>query len=309
MPGTPEGDALQPSAFPDASNHPEASNSDETFQFPSDGEQKPILNGVPTMPAGHATPEKPSPQQELATRALQFLSTASPGTLGAIAVGFGAVVYLILGRMGLLIIGAFCGVLAFIAWEARNPEVSKIVRGEKAVDVLERLLLDLKNSREAASAGNDDDDENYTIKNFDDFRPETREALAALVDAIVRDYVKWWYNPIIPSDHSFPLACRKTLTSFLLAMSNHLYRKRPADAFLDLLTNSSSIIIVFLSELATAFSRLPPDCNMTAVDTIYDYLASNPDSRLASLLNQRQQNTKFKMVAEDLLGFSRTEFL
>ena len=236
-------------------------------------------------------------------RALQFLSTASPGTLGAIAAGIGAVVYLILGRMGLLIIGAFCGVVAFIAWEARNPEVSKIVRGEKAVDVLERLLLDLNNSREAASAGNEDDDQNYTIKNFDDFRPETREALAALVDAIVRDYVKWWYNPIIPSDHSFPLACRKTLTSFLLAMSNHLYRKRPADAFLDLLTNSSSIIIVFLSELSTAFSRLPPDCNMTAVDTIYDYLASNPDCRLASLLNQRQQNTKFKMVAEDLLGF------
>ncbi|KAH7193546.1 sorting nexin C terminal-domain-containing protein [Fusarium flagelliforme] len=63
------------------------------------------------------------------------------------------------------------------------------------------------------------------------------------------------------------------------------------------------MIIVFMSELAAAFSELPPDSNMTAADAVYNYLAANPDCRLANLLNQRQQASKFKMVAEDLLRF------
>ncbi|KAJ4327333.1 hypothetical protein N0V84_002232 [Fusarium piperis] len=244
----------------------------------------------------------PSDEETPVAKVLHFLATATPGTLAGVAVGFAAFTYLTMGRLGLVLIGAFGGVVGFISWEARNPEVSRAVRGERGIDVIERLL-ESKNNKTEEKAEDSSDDEDTAIKNFDEFRPETREALGGLVDAVIRDYVKWWYSPIIPADHSFPLACRKTLTSYLLSVSNHLSRKRPADAFLDLLTNSSSIIIVFMSELASAFSELPPDSRMTAVDAVYNYLAANPDCHLANLLNQRQQAAKFKMVAEDLLGF------
>ncbi|WAO89613.1 PXA domain-containing protein [Fusarium falciforme] len=244
----------------------------------------------------------PSDEETPVAKVLHFLATATPGSLAGVAVGFAAFTYLTMGRLGLVLIGAFGGVVGFISWEARNPEVSRAVRGERGIDVIERLL-ESRNNKTEEKAEDSSDDEETAIKNFDEFRPETREALGGLVDAVIRDYVKWWYSPIIPADHSFPLACRKTLTSYLLAVSNHLSRKRPADAFLDLLTNSSSIIIVFMSELASAFAELPPDSSMTAADAVYNYLAANPDCHLANLLNQRQQAAKFKMVAEDLLGF------
>ncbi|RDA93653.1 hypothetical protein CP533_4863 [Ophiocordyceps camponoti-saundersi (nom. inval.)] len=246
-------------------------------------------------------PPTPTPTpQGVSAKALHFISAASPGTLAGIAVAFSGVTYAILGRLGLLVIGAVGGVIAFASLEAKHPDVARAVRGEKGSDVLDRLWLDLQNG---ASPSLDDDDDDLPLKAFDDFRPETREALSGFVDAIIRDYVKWWYSPLVPTDHSFPLACRKVLNSYLISISNRMSRKRPADAFLDLLTNCSSIIIVFMSELAAAYADLPPDTNMTAADAIYNYLASNPDSRLASLLNQRQQAAKFKTVAEDLLVF------
>lgn len=236
------------------------------------------------------------------TKVIHFFATATPGSLAGVAVGFAAFTYITMGRLGLVLIGAFGGVAGFISWEARNPELAKMVRGERGIDVIGRLL-EAKTNQAAEKPEDSSDDEEFTMKNFDEFRPETREALGGLVDAVIKDYVKWWYNPIVPADHSFPLACRKTLTSYVLSVSNHLSRKRPADTFLDLLTNSSSIIIVFMSELASAFSELPPDSNMTAADAVYNYLAANPDCHLANLVNQRQQASKFKMVAEDLLGF------
>lgn len=247
-----------------------------------------------------ANPE-PTDTNALATKALEFVASATPTTLAAVAVGFAGITYAILGKLGLVLIGAFGGVVGFVSWQARNPEVAKIVQGEKGVDIVERLLLDLDRKKAAQPAYEEEDES--TLKSFDDFRPETKDALAGLVDAIIRDYVKWWYSPIIPSDHSFPLACRRVMTSFLLGISNHLYRKRPADAFLDLLTNSSSMVIVFMSELASAFSGQGPESDRTAADTISNYLTDKPNSNLANLLNRNQQGAKFKMISEDLLAF------
>lgn len=243
------------------------------------------------------------PESAILTKVMSFLSKATPTTLAGIAVGFAGVTYAVLGQLGLLIIGAVGGAAAFVVWEGRNPDIARTVRGEKGPDALERIWMDLQAGKIAEDDSEDDAQDQAIFKAFDDFQPETREALGGLVDAVIKDYVKWWYSPIIPTDHSFPLACRKTLTSYILAVSNRMARKRPADSFLDLLTNSSSIAIAFMSELAAAFADVPAESNMTAVDAVYTYLASNPDSRLASLLNQKQQAAKFKMVAEDLLSF------
>ncbi|KAI2625895.1 PXA domain-containing protein [Hypoxylon sp. NC1633] len=256
-----------------------------------------------TSPRSRDIPASKSQQEDVLTRVLQFLSTATPGTLVAILVALAAVTYFVLGQLGLLLIGAVAGITSFATWEARHPEVSRIVRAERGYDVLDRIL-EAARANSAVKTEQDDAKDAYTIaRSFDDFQPETRQALDALVEAVIRDYVDWWYSPIVPSDKSFSLSCRKMLVSFLLTISNQLSRKRPADAFVDFLTHTCSIIIVFLSEMSSAFAELPSDSNLTAADAIYNYLASNTEAPLSNLLNQRQQAGKFKMVAEDLLDF------
>ncbi|KAI0885666.1 PXA domain-containing protein [Annulohypoxylon maeteangense] len=253
-------------------------------------------SSLPSLPSS-------TTQQDIVTKILQFLSTATPGTIAAIAVGLAAITYFILGQIGLLLIGAVAGIILFATWESQHPEVSRAIRGEKGYDFLERILESTHTKSVTKAEQNGEQDEQTLAGPFDDFQPETRQALNALVDAVIRDYVDWWYGPIIPSDKSFPLSCRKVFVKFVLSISNQLSRKRPADAFVDFLTHSCSIIIVFLSEMASAYSELPSDTNLTAADAIYNYLASNTEAPLSNLLNQRQQAGKFKIVAEDLLGF------
>ncbi|OBR07361.1 5-oxoprolinase [Colletotrichum higginsianum IMI 349063] len=271
-----------------------------TYVSPPAGE-KPATASIPSITSA-PLPDAPKPANEeddLATKLLRFLSTATPETLGAVAVGLAASTYFILGKVGLVLIGAFGGVVTFITYEARHPEVSRAVRGEKGIDILQRLAL----VKIAEPPKDDAEEEERLIHGFDDFQPETREALTGLVDAVIRDYVKWWYSPILPNDSSFPLSCRRLLNSFLLSVSNHLHRKRPADSFIDFMTNSSSMFIVFLSELSSAFTEQHNDSNSSAVDIIAKYLEENPNSNLANLLNHPQQAAKFRNVADDLLGF------
>jgi len=110
---------------------------------------------------------------------------------------------------------------------------------------------------------------------------------------------RWWYGPLLPTDESFPSACRQTLTGFLLALSSHLSRKRPADTFLDFLTNSSSIVIVFLSELSSAIKAVGSSSDVS--DAVPVFLEANPSSSLASILDIQQQNKKLRAVADDIL--------
>lgn len=257
-----------------------------------------LVNGGDKAPETNAETD-----QDITTKVFEFLATATPGTLGGIAVGLAAVTYFILGQMGLLLIGAFVGIALFIQWEQRNGDVGKMARAERGHEILERLL---ELNRTLASASQEEGEDTKALagcSGFDDFRPETRDALTKLVDAVVRDYVRWWYSPIVPTDKFFPMAARKTLVNFISSISTHLSRKRPADALLDFLTNSSSIVIVFFAELSGVFEALPSDSNLSAADAIRDYLASHPESNLANLLNPRQQAGKFRMVAEDLLSY------
>ncbi|KAI5860186.1 PXA domain-containing protein [Durotheca rogersii] len=260
-----------------------------------------------TSPTGPKTPELPaspaSQQEDVVTKLLRFLSTATPATLGGVAIGLSAVTYFILGQIGLLLIGAVAGIALFASWESRHPQLSRAIRVERTEQLLDRILGDTRANRRPELDQDGEKDAQMLVQSLDDFRPETRQALAALVDAIIRDYVDWWYGPIVPSDRSFPLSCRKVLVNFLLGVSNHLSRKRPADVFVDFLTHACSIIIVFLSEMESAYSELPSVTNLTAADAVYNYLASNTDAPLANLLNQKQQAGKFKIVAEDLLSF------
>jgi hypothetical protein len=242
-------------------------------------------------------------EDDLVNKGLQFLSTATPRTLGAIAVGLVAVTYFVLGQVGLLLIGAFTGITLFASWESRQPETSRVVSKERGYDLLERLLQTKTQPSALRTEEDEKTDAQAMARSFDDFQPETREALNNVVDAVIRDYVDWWYAPIVPSDKSFSLSCRKVLTTFILNVSNHLTRKRPADAFVDFLTNCCSIIIVFFAEMTAAYSSFPLDDKTTAADAIYNYLSKNTDAPLSNLLNQKQQAAKFKTASEDLLNY------
>ena len=96
------------------------------------------------------------------------------------------------------------------------------------------------------------------------------------------------------------MVCRQTLTGFLLAVSSHLSRKRPADIFLNFLTNGASICIVFLSELSSAIMD-PEAAEMEVGNAIDIYLEERPQSSLANLMDTKEQEKKFKLIAEDVL--------
>jgi len=142
--------------------------------------------------------------------------------------------------------------------EGRDVEARK--RREKGLDVIARVL-DLRERERVDHLGETDTISDAALSgkqavDYTGFQHETKDALGRFTDAVVENYVKLWYGPILPKDSSFPSACRHTLTRFFLAVSNQPARKRPADTFLDFLTNSSSIVIVFLSELSSALKEV-----------------------------------------------------
>ncbi|KAF2647854.1 hypothetical protein K491DRAFT_699353 [Lophiostoma macrostomum CBS 122681] len=267
-------------------------------------------------PSIHKDPDAspPAPAVDLAAltdRALHFLATASNETLGACLVGLGAGTYLVLGRVGLLLIGVVGGVVLHAQWEGhahggsdsaaqKNPEARK---RELGIDVAHRVL----DWRGAASTKGKDGSESsdidvqlYAGKSLDysSFKPETAAALTELTDAVIRDYVKWWYSPILPTEDSFPASCRQTLTAFLISVSSHLSRKRPADNFVDFVTRSSSFMIIFFQELSAAIGASP---GSSAPEAVENYLDMKPDSTLANILDSKYQAKQFDNAADDIL--------
>lgn len=141
----------------------------------------------------------------LTDRALQFLATASNETLGACLVGLSAGTYLILGRVGLVLIGVVGGVVLHATWEGsvqhgedgenkgKTPETR---RRELGMDIAHRVL-DWRNTK-SQEDGMHEDDSDLSLRlysgkplDFSEFQPETAAALTELTDAVIRDYVKY----------------------------------------------------------------------------------------------------------------------
>jgi hypothetical protein len=70
---------------------------------------------------------------------------------------------------------------------------------------------------------------------------------------------------------------------------------------LQFLTNSSSIVIVFLNELAAAFTAVGSS-SAEAQNAVDQYLEQFPDSSLANILSEKQQKKKLSMIADDILS-------
>lgn len=143
--------------------------------------------------------------QDLTDRALRFLSHASNETLGACLIGLSATTYLVLGRVGLVLIGVVGGIALHATWEAsgnshgegnmaKEKEANK--RKELGLEVTQRVFA----WREERNAEADEPTASPTqlVKpstdkklDFSGFQPETAAALNAFTDAIIRDYVKY----------------------------------------------------------------------------------------------------------------------
>ena len=272
-------------------------------------EASPILV---TKPGTKQEPTVSDRLRDIQDVSLRFLATASNETLGACAVGLCASTYLVLGRIGLVLIGALGGIVLHATWEGQSSEstngqttIQESARRRKELSVeVARRVLDWRDSKQAATEEETSavDKSESTVPSrtldFSEFQPATSTALTNFTDAVIRDYVKWWYGPILPGEQSFPASCRQTLISFILSFSSRLSRKRNADPFLDFVANSTSIIIVFLQELSAA---LKASQRQDAAEAIRTYLQYAPDSNLANVLSKEQQERKLGLVADDIL--------
>ncbi|KAL9595250.1 MAG: hypothetical protein Q9219_006554 [cf. Caloplaca sp. 3 TL-2023] len=155
--------------------------------------------------------------QELLDRVLRFLSTASNETLGACMAGLGAVTYLILGRLGLVLIGALGGIVLHATWEeagARsNQETSSAEekarrKREDGFNVLQRAL-DWRGEIRHPKSDSDESVNKVQVEisttkplDFSNFEPSVSAALTTFTDAVIRDYVSELTNALTVSGHS-----------------------------------------------------------------------------------------------------------
>lgn len=148
--------------------------------------------------------------QNLTDRTLRFLANASNETLGACIVGLGAATYVVLGRVGLILIGIVGGVALHATWEgnlndagdskAQNQEAR---RKERGVEVAHRLLQ-WRDTVHAQQETDSNEESNTQVKlysgktlDYSEFRPETAAALTELTDAVIRDYVKLVFHAFL----------------------------------------------------------------------------------------------------------------
>lgn len=134
----------------------------------------------------------PGQSKEIISSVLHFLSTSSNEALLCVFACLIAVTYILLGRLGLILIGTVLGVILHASWEGMSNEATgkpNARRGEFALHIANRLLdwpprkspeaFDTKISRESSI------DLDYST-----FRPKTAVALKSLTDAVIKDYVK-----------------------------------------------------------------------------------------------------------------------
>ena len=135
--------------------------------------------------------------RDLTSRVLEFLSNASNETLGFCIIALGATTWLVLGRVGLVIIGVVGGVVLHATWEGtvqgnatddiKATEARK--RREKGLEIVGRVL-DWREKTKGGTESDDIESSSQRTLDFSDFQPETGAALTALTDAVIRDYVK-----------------------------------------------------------------------------------------------------------------------
>ena len=143
----------------------------------------------------HLRKEPPSLIQaaELRDSALNYLATASNESLGCLLGALAIATYIILGRVGLLLIGLLLGVVLHASWEGKSDGAESEVRGrrnpwkrrELALEVANRLLT-YKTTEENVGVAPTKAEKRFE---YSACGQGTSAALDSLVEAVIRDYV------------------------------------------------------------------------------------------------------------------------
>lgn len=178
---------------------------DLTDQIPTDSAQ-PSSSSAAGQPDQASTTNPTEKARELTDLTLDFLSNASNETLGACAVGLCATTYFVLGRVGLVLIGAVGGVVLHATWEGTTVNGThagsdrgisdRRKRKELGLEVVRRAMgwreaekssirEDTRNDRQS------EDTAQPSELDYSNFKPATKSALTSLTEAIIRDYVKF----------------------------------------------------------------------------------------------------------------------
>lgn len=135
-------------------------------------------------------------------RVLDFLSTSSNETLIGVFALLMLATYIILGRIGLLLIGVGVGVVLHASWEGTShdgasEQGSIKKRKELALEVSHRLLdwpsrsalVTTDSKQDSVLIASPEDLSNADL-DYATFRPATATALRLLTDTVIKDYVK-----------------------------------------------------------------------------------------------------------------------
>lgn len=142
--------------------------------------------------------------EDLLSRLLGFFSTASNETLGACVVVLSTSTYIVLGRIGLILLGVLGGIVLHATWDERRQTttdglVTESTTGEQKIrglKIVERLLDWRERERSykthETSGSNNHSSENRVSKELDftDYEPAIGGALSDLIEAVIQDYVK-----------------------------------------------------------------------------------------------------------------------
>jgi hypothetical protein len=160
----------------------------------------PSTNPIPAkLDTSEHTPNTAS-TKELVNFALNFISTSSNETLLGVFALLILVTYVVLGRIGLVLIGVVLGVVLHASWDGPGP-VSEGLRApnrrrELALEVSSRLLDWPKRDGASLTQGDNDgsmsapEDLSPADLDYATFQPATASALKTLTDAVIRDYVQ-----------------------------------------------------------------------------------------------------------------------
>ena len=142
----------------------------------------------------------PTKSIDYTAKILGFLASASNETLGACFLGLGAATYLVLGRIGLLLIGVVGGIVLHATWEEQSERdesgAGRKKRKDVALDVAKRLL-DAQRIVLSGQEGDKSTKQDIHVHlsshhelTFQDFEPKTAAGLMGLVNATIDNYVK-----------------------------------------------------------------------------------------------------------------------
>ena len=174
---------------------------------PSDVSQLAIDPSRETSPEHHDAQSKdnvspPGQAEDLKAFILSFLATSGPRSLACVLVGLIIATYIVLGRLGLLLIGLVLGIVLHASWEDTSGESRPEVLGGRGPRRRKELALELASrlldmpKRKSTEADNEVGDREKAVKGklskdleYSAFGPKTSVALRSLTDATIRDYV------------------------------------------------------------------------------------------------------------------------